>query len=205
MRRLIRRLIPLATTLGLASFSMFGACDDRDADATDTADRVRLPQPDDAIDEPLMLALAVAKNFHHEAKVYMADGKPEDAIAAVRKILEVRFPDGAPEGEDVRLDAHALLGKLLVGQRRLDDAMNIVETGIAAATRDSFFLANLHTVRGEVLQAQALALEATGTTDAIKAEVSAIRRRAIEAFDQSNAIVVPLQERLYQKIKDERP
>jgi tetratricopeptide (TPR) repeat protein len=188
----------------LTAATVLLACADRD-EAPSPDDRVRVTEPEDAVDEPLMLALAVAKNFHHEAKVYMADGKPDEAIAAVQKILSVQFPDGAPEGEDVRLDAHAMLAKLYIGQGRLDDAMKAADAGLAAATRDSFFRANLHTVRGEVLQAQALALAATGDTDEIKAQVSAIRRQAIEAFEASNAIVVPLQERLYNRIKDAQP
>lgn len=194
-----RRIMLLAVLL-----VAFVGCADRD-EAPTPGDRVRLPEPDDAIDEPLMLALAIAKNFHHEAKVYMADGKPDEAIAAVEKILAVAFPKEAPEGEDVRADAHALLAKLYIGLGRLEDAMKAAEAGIAAATRESFFVANLHTVRGEVLQAQAIALALTGTTDEIKAQVTAIRRQAIDAFERSNAIVVPLQQRLYQQIKDERP
>lgn len=198
-----RRPFLLAALLAvIGAASTFVACADRDE--PDTHDRVKLPAPEDQIDEPLMLALAIAKNFHHEAKVYMADGKPDDAIAAVQKILAIEFPAGAPEGEDVRLDAHAMLAKLYIGQTKLDDAMKVADAGIAAATRDSFFLANLHTVRGEILQAQALALDATGTTDTIKQQVTALRRQAIEAFDRSNSIVIPLQERLYQQIKDER-
>ena len=193
-------LAVLAAALGAAS--AFVGCDDP---PSDTSDRVRLPDPDDAIDEPLMYALALAKNFHHEAQVYMADGKPDEAIAAVEKILQVRFPDGAAEGEDVRLDAYAKLGKLHLAQGNREEAMKWVQRGLDAATRDSFFRANLHTVRGEILHADADALAATGDTDDIKAKVTALRKEAIMAFEASNAIVVPLQERLYQQAKDRQP
>ncbi len=187
----------IAAVIGVAV-----ACDDPPADKND---RVQLPEPDDTIDEPLMYALSLAKNFHHEAQVYIADGKPLEAIAAIEKILQVEFPDGAPEGEDVRLDAYAKLGKLYLGQGNREEAMKWVQRGIGASTRKSFFLANLHTVRGEILQADAEALAATGDTDDIKAKVTAIRKEAIMAFEESNAIVVPLQERLYQQAKDRQP
>ena len=65
----------------------------------------QLPDPRDVIDEQLMIPLAQAKNFHHKAKVYMSDGNLGEATAAVRQILSLRFPPGAPEADDVRNDA----------------------------------------------------------------------------------------------------
>lgn len=150
----------------------------------------QLTEPSDAIGERLMIALGRAKNFHRKAKVYMADGKVDDAIAAVEQILTVEFPPGAPEGEDVKLDAHALLAKLLLGKGDLERATKVVDDGIAAATRDSFFLGNLHTVRGELLEARAADLDPK--TD----EGRAARKAAIEAYDASNAIFERVQKRL---------
>ncbi|HUJ58560.1 MAG TPA: hypothetical protein VLX92_08710, partial [Kofleriaceae bacterium] len=69
----------------------------------------RLTEPSDAIDQDLMIALSQAKNFHHKAKVYMSDGNVPAAIASVREILSLKFPPGAPEADDVRADARALL------------------------------------------------------------------------------------------------
>lgn len=192
------RHLLLALTLSVIGV----ACDD--PSTTAEGDNVRITDPEDAIDEPLMYALSLAKNFHHQAAVYMADGKPAEAIAAIEKILQVRFPDGAPEAEDVKLDAYARLGKLHLVQGDREAAMKAVQQGIAASTRDSFFRANLHTVRGEVLQADAEALAATGDTDEIKAQVAALRKEAILAFEASNEIVIPLQERLYQQVKEKQ-
>ena len=115
-----------------------------------TGPATRLADPGDAIDEKLMVALAQAKNFHDKAKVYMLDGNSAQAIAAVRQILSLQFPQAAPEADDVRNDARALLAKLLADQGQLDEAMRVVDEGLAAATRDSFFVANLHTVKGEI-------------------------------------------------------
>ena len=101
-----------------------------------------------AISEELMLALAQAKNYHHKANVLVADGNPAQAIVTVRQILALRFPANAPEADDVRHDARALLAKLLASQGQLDNAMAVIAEGLASATRDSFFVANMYTVQG---------------------------------------------------------
>jgi tetratricopeptide (TPR) repeat protein len=168
----MKRLMILLAITGMV------ACTSSDAPSQDPR-LTELAEPrDHLIDEDLMLALAQAKNFHHKAKVYMADAKPDEAIAAVRQILSLRFPAGAPEAEDVRNDARAVLAKLLVGRDQLDEAMRVVEEGLATKTRDSFFVANLHTVKGEIHYARATKL---GGDPAASAE----RRAAIEELDRS--------------------
>jgi tetratricopeptide (TPR) repeat protein len=152
----------------------------------------RLPEPRDVIDQELMIALAQAKNYHHKAKVYMSDGNLADATASVRQILSLRFPAGAPEAEDVRLDARALLAKLLIGQGQLEEAMRTVSEGLAQASRESFFVANLHTVQGEIHEARAVQLEAAGD----KARAADEKRAAIAAYDRSIQINAALQKRL---------
>jgi len=151
-----------------------------------------LAEPTDVTDRALMIALDEAKNFHHKAKVYMSDGNLAAATASVRQILSLHFPPGAPEAEDVQLDARALLAKLLVSQGQLEDAMRIVDAGIALSTRKSFFLANLYTVKGEIHEARALQADAAGD----KATGDAERRAAITAFDQSIQIDDMLQKQL---------
>ena len=150
-------------------------------------------EPADAIDQNLMIALSKAKNFHHKAKVYMSDGDVANAIASVREILSLQFPPGAPEGEDVRNDARALLAKLLLGQGKpdsIDEAMRVVQEGIAQSQRKSFFVANLYTVKGEIHEARA----ALAGDD--KAKATAEKHAAIEAYDASNAIDTELQKQL---------
>jgi hypothetical protein len=145
-------------------------------------------EPADAIDQNLMIALSKAKNFHHKAKVYMSDGDVANAIASVREILSLQFPPGAPEGEDVRNDARALLAKLLLGQAKLDEAMQVVTEGIAQSQRKSFFVANLYTVKGEIHEARAATLPADQQKDE--------KHKAIEAYDASNQIDTELQKQL---------
>jgi hypothetical protein len=146
------------------------------------------PEPADAIDQNLMIALSKAKNFHHKAKVYMSDGNIAEAIASVREILSLQFPAGAPEAEDVRNDARALLAKLLLGQGNVDEAMRVVTEGIAQSQRKSFFVANLYTVKGEILEARA----AQQSPD----EAKQTKHAAIEAYDTSNQIDTELQKQL---------
>ena len=150
-----------------------------------------VPDPTDAIDQKLMLALSQAKNLHHKAKVYMSDGNIASAMASVREILSLRFPGNAPEAEDVRNDARALLARMLVGQGQLDDAMTVVTEGIAGSQRESFFVANLYTVKGEIHEARAALLDATDKSKSI-----AEKHAAIDSFDKSNQIDKKLQDQL---------
>ncbi|HTJ41106.1 MAG TPA: hypothetical protein VL463_03395 [Kofleriaceae bacterium] len=197
--RLRRRLsvwgIPLALALAFAAGAV--SCATRDDDRAPTGGATRLTEPEDALSEDLMVALAQAKNFHHKAKVYMSDGNLDEAVASVRQILAIQFPLGAPEAEDVRLDARALLAKLLVGQGKVEEAKRVVDEGIASASRDSFFLANLYTVRGEVFEATA-ALADDGSPDG-KTRAADARKAAIAAYDKSISINEQLQKRLVER------
>lgn len=152
----------------------------------------RVAEPDEVIGQDLMMALAQAKNFHHKAKVYMTDGNLGEATAAVRQILSLRFPPNTPEADDVRNDARAMLAKLLVGQNQLEEAMRTVNEGIAQSTRESFFVANLYTVQGEIHEARALAYDTSNE----KAKATEERRSAIGAYDRSIKINEVLQKKL---------
>ncbi len=182
-RRMTRVMVAALLVVGAC------ACAERDSSpppSTHTA------EPSDAIDQDLMVALAQAKNFHHKAKIYTSDGNVAEAIASVRQILSLKFPPNAPEAEDVRNDARALLAKLLVGQGQLDEAMRTVEEGLAASSRDSFFVANLYTVKGEILEARAALPDGSaGAADA--------KRAAIGAYDKSIQIDEALQKRLMEE------
>ncbi len=154
----------------------------------------RIAEPTDVIDQDLMIALSKAKNFHHKARVYMSDGKLAEATASVREILSLKFPAGAPEAEDVRNDARALLAKLLVGQNQLEEAMRVVQEGIAQSQRESFFVANLYTVKGEIHEARAALLD--GSDPAQKQKIVEEKHAAIDAYDKSNSINSTLQDKL---------
>ena len=162
------------------------------------SDTVGDPGAPDAINHALMVSLAQAKNFHHKAKVFMTDGNPSAAIASVRQILSLPFPRGAAEADDVRNDARALLAKLWLSQGQLDEAARVIDEGLAPSQRESFFVANLYTVEGEIHEARAAAADATG--EAGKATARDERRRAIDAYDRS----IRINERLQKQLMEER-
>jgi hypothetical protein len=150
----------------------------------------QLTQPENALTEGLMIALGQARNYHHKADLLLRAGKIDEAAAAVEAVLKIAFPAEAPESEDVILDTHARLAKLRLLQKRPDDALSLVDEGIAMSTRDSFFLANLHTVRGEVFESKATAAE-PGSDEADQFAID-----AISAFDASIKINEGLLEKL---------
>jgi tetratricopeptide (TPR) repeat protein len=158
----------------------------------------RVADPGDAIDQDLMIALGQAKNFHHKAKIYMTDGNLTAATAAVRQILSLPFPRGAAEADDVRNDARALLAKLLLSQSQIDEATRTIDEGLAQSQRESFFVANLYTVQGEVHEGRAAAFDAQG--EAGKASATDERRRAIGSYDRS----IQINERLQKKLMEQR-
>ena len=163
-------------------------------DKTEPRPTTRTADPTEVIDQDLMIALSKAKNFHHKARVYMSDGKLAEATASVREIMSLKFPAGAPEAEDVRNDARALLAKLLVSQNSLDEAMRVVQEGIAQSQRESFFVANLYTVKGEIHEARAAQLDANDPAQ--KAKIVEEKHAAIDSYDKSNAINTTLQNKL---------
>ena len=158
------------------------------------APTTRVAEPSDVIGEDLMIALGQAKNHHRKAKVYMADGNLPAAIASVRQVLTLQFPRGAAEAEDVRNDARALLAKLLLNQGQIDEAARTIDEGLAQSQRESFFVANLYTVQGEIHQARAAAFDDQG--EAGKASATVERRAAIASYDRSIRINEQLQKKL---------
>jgi len=185
----MRYLVLLAFVAGIT-----GCSTDREASPAPPA-TTHTAEPTDVIGQDLMIALSQAKNFHHKAKVYMSDGNIPAAIASVREILSLRFPAGAPEAEDVLNDARALLAKLLVGQGQLEEAMRVVDEGLSHRARDSFFIANLYTVQGEIHEARAAALDAAGDA-ASQARATEEKHAAIESYDTSIQINKKLQQQL---------
>ncbi|MDB4961721.1 MAG: hypothetical protein JWP01_1720 [Myxococcales bacterium] len=188
----IRNLaVPGLLAIAIAITGFVACSSEREASAPS---QTRVADPSDVIDEQLMVSLAQAKNFHRKAKVYMSDGNLAAATASVRQILSLRFPAGAPEAEDVRLDARALLAKLLVSQGQVEEAMRTVQEGLAQSQRESFFVANLHTVQGEIHEARAAQLDGEGEPS--KAKAIEERRAAIAAYDHSIQINEKLQKQL---------
>jgi hypothetical protein len=187
--------------IGLVAGTMSFSCSRGEDSASQGGSITAVPSPDtaDELDEELMICLSQAKNFHHKADVYLRDGSLDEAVDSVQQILGVPCPADAPEVEDVRLDARARLAKIKVTQGKVDEAMTVVQKGISASTRDSFFLANLYTVKGEIHEAKAILL-ADSESDDDKAAVRTESKNAIEAYDRS----IKINEALQQKLMRER-
>jgi hypothetical protein len=145
--------------------------------------------------EELMLTLSSARSLHHQADLHLQQGEVERAIETVRAILALRLESRWPEAEEVRLDASARLGKLLLGKRDEKEALAIVDRELERGARESFFLSNLHGVRGEILEARAKRLEAGGQKEAARQSA----REAIQAFERSIQINKRLQRLLLEK------
>ena len=90
----VGRTLALAAALVILATAALGSTTCTPGEAGDARDRgreriARLPEPDDALSEDLMVALAQAKNFHHKAKVYMSDGNLAEATDSVRQASPV--------------------------------------------------------------------------------------------------------------------
>jgi tetratricopeptide (TPR) repeat protein len=186
--RSLRLLLPLAL-LGLLVTALLGACSGERSESQRSL--TRLPTPDEVSSEALMVALAQARNHHHKADVYLGEGNLPAAVESVQRVLSLEFPRNAAEAEAVKLDARARVAKLLVAQDQLDEALRVARDGTAEATGESFFLANLYTVIGEIHEARAARL---GASDA--AVATAERKQAISAYDRAIAINEIVQKQL---------
>jgi tetratricopeptide (TPR) repeat protein len=195
MKHVIQKVSIMALAIALVAPALTGCSSERDPGPPPTT---RIAEPNDAIDEGLMVSLGQAKNHHRKAQVYIADGNVPAAIASVRQVLSLQFPKAAPEAEDVRNDARARLAKLLMSQGQLDEAARTVDEGLAQSQRESFFVANLYTVQGEIHEARAAAFDAQG--EAGKASATDERRAAIESYDRS----IKINERLQKKLLEEK-
>jgi len=130
------------------------------------------------VDERLLLALEEARAWQHRADTHLADGDAAAAREDVEQVLKVKFPDGAPEGEEARLDAWARLARLDATDEAR--ALGDLERGRREATRDSFYRAHLETVAGELAEEKAQRIAARDPEGA-----KAARRDALAAYARS--------------------
>ena len=109
-------------------------------------------------DEAILIMLSEARAHQRLADLKLADGDVEGALAAVREVLLIRFPPGAPETEDVFLDAYARLARLELsrgGESAEDRALAELDAARRLATRDSFFRAYVENLTADVYAARA--------------------------------------------------
>lgn len=151
------------------------------------------PQP---IDEHLMASLGQARALHHVADVQLAEGQVDEAIVALERVIAVDFPQGAPERDDVVVDAYGRIAKIQIGAERLDDAMRSVEKGLREGReRETFYVAALHTIVGEIHEARAHEAREANDAETARAE----GRSAIEAYERSIAVNQKVLDRLLEE------
>jgi hypothetical protein len=75
--------------------------------------------------------------------------------------------------------------------------MTVVKEGIGQSQRESFFVANLYTVKGEIHEARAAALDPNDPAN--KQKMIDEKHQAIESYDKSNAINAALQQQLMEE------
>jgi hypothetical protein len=139
--------------------------------------------------QALLAALGTAQALQHEADEREARGEITEAIATVERVLEVPFPAAAPEREDVRLDAWGRIAELDLARADDVQAEEAARTGLAEATRDSYFRARLHVVMGRIHQARAERLRAAGDADGARAESESALSELESSIDINAAVL----------------
>ncbi len=147
-----------------------------------------------AVDERLVLALEEARAWQHRADTHLADGDPAAARADVEQVLGIKFPEGAPEGEEARLDAWARLARMDAADEK--KALDELDRGRREATRDSFYRAHLETVEGEIFEEKAKRIAGHDPEGA-----KAARREALAAYARS----IEINKRVQQSLLKEAP
>ncbi len=141
----------------------------------------RAPTTDRAHAEAAMAALGTARALHHEADVYEGAGDFERAAASVRRVLDLRLPQGFEEAEDVRADAWGRLSELDLRRDQPEQSLAHVDEGLRATPHESVLQARLYMVRGQALRV--LAERATAAGD--QATASRRREEALAALEHS--------------------
>ncbi len=132
----------------------------------------------------LLAALGIAEGLQEQAAELEALGDVAGAIHAVRQVLEVPFPAGQADREDVRLDAYGRIAELELARGDHAAALATIEAGRGEASRDSYFHARLLIMLGRVQRAGAAALREAGDVEGARAA----SQQAIGTLEQSIAM-----------------
>ena len=134
------------------------------------------------IDRSLMACLGAIRAYHRQADLHLARGDTDASIAAVEQIVGLKcLARNHPEVREAVLDAYGRLARLHMRRGRLDQAGQWLARGLKRSGPPSFFRANLYMVEGDLLDARAQKLEASGKKEA----ANQLRRQAIGSFERS--------------------
>lgn len=114
-----------------------------------------VPSRSSRVEEKMLSMLSMAKSRHRLATLALRAGKSDNALGYVDKILSLKFPKGFRPGEEMLLDAWARKAKMQLRLKQAKAALVTINAAIARPTWlvNSFYLANLYQVRGQVLEA----------------------------------------------------
>lgn len=191
-----------ALVVFVAGLSSAGCTRPRDDSGTPTRSSTCPPCPCDdgagrTLSAALISRLASARAFHHQADLLLRAGDTEQAITKISAVLALDLSSRWPEAEEVRVDATARLAKLLLKLGRLERATALVDRELKQKPRASFYLANLYSVKGELLEASVKKLEANGQ----KVLARQRAKEAIAAFE----VTIRINKRLQAELLRARP
>jgi len=139
------------------------------------------------VDPTLLAFLSRARSAHHRADAFEEQGKLDQAIAELMRVVHGPVPrptDAYPETREVLADTHARLADLRSRQGQFAQALSDIQTGLDLAEAPTYFRGHLFEVRGLLEERRSQALREAG--DETGAEQA--RQRALEAFDQAMTI-----------------
>ena len=155
-----------------------------------------LPAGRQPLDQALLSRLSTARSYHHQVDILLRQGQRPSAIDRLKQLLASGLSDDWSETREVRIDNTARLAQLLLAEQGDGgEALVWVDSELAKPHPQSFYLANLHAVRGDILEARAKRIDKMGD----KVEAKRWARQAIAAFERSIAINKSLQARLKRK------
>lgn len=124
----------------------------------------------EAENDQALAVLERARTLHQQAARLASRGDTAGAVEALEAVTRLRFPAGAPEAEDVAVDALGQMSRVLLAAGRSVEAEAAARRAIARATRDSFFLGLAYLRLGDALRARGR------------------QRAAVDAFERSIAV-----------------
>jgi tetratricopeptide (TPR) repeat protein len=80
-----------------------------------------------ALDPQLERNLRLASDYHELAKLYLKKGEPDKAVAEIRKVLQLRFPD---EYEQLVVQSIAYVSDKLGEMRRFEIAQALLDEAL---------------------------------------------------------------------------
>ena len=134
----------------------------------------------EAIDQPTMAFLSIARASHHEADLDEEQGNTRGAIVVLERLVTTPGPR-ATEVREVLADARARLAELRMKVGDIDGAEKDVREGLREAQEPTYF-------RGHLLEVQGLLEEARSASlaDAGKAvEARRAREKAMNLLEEA--------------------